>query len=49
MKLITIMNAFIDDFVLESPNRIPTIQITQVLIFITIRLLGNLYSLAANK
>lgn len=48
MGLIDFMNAAIDDFASESPSRVPAIQITRTMIFIVIRLFGNLYS-HANK
>lgn len=48
MGLVNFMNAAIDDFASESPSRVPAIKTTQTMIFIVIRLFGNLYS-HANK
>ncbi len=44
MRLVDFMNAAIDDFASESPSRIPAIKTTRTMIFIVIRLFGNLYS-----
>lgn len=44
MGLINFMNAAIDDFASESISRVPAIKTTQTMIFIVIRLFGNLYS-----
>jgi hypothetical protein len=49
MGLVYFMNAAIDDFASESPSRVPAIKTTQTMIFIVIRLFGNLYSHAAKK
>jgi len=48
MGLVNFMNAAIDDFASECPSRVPAIKTTQTMIFIVIRLFGNLYS-HANK
>ncbi|NOU12634.1 MAG: hypothetical protein HOO92_01515 [Methylococcaceae bacterium] len=42
--LVNFMNAAIDDFASESPSRVPAIQTTQTMIFVVIRLFGNLYN-----
>ncbi|MGZ8918863.1 MAG: hypothetical protein ACXW0T_11615 [Methylobacter sp.] len=47
MGLVNLMNAAIDDFASESPSRVPAIKTTQTMIFIVIRLFGNLYSHAS--
>lgn len=44
MGLVNFMNAAIDDFASECPSRVPAIKTTQTMIFIVIRLFGNLYS-----
>ena len=44
MELVNFMNMAINDFASESPSRVPTIKTTQTMIFIVIRLFGNLYS-----
>lgn len=44
IELVNFMNMAIDDFASESPSRVPTIKTTQTMIFIVIRLFGNLYS-----
>jgi hypothetical protein len=49
MGLVDFMNAAIDDFASESQSRVPAIKTTQTMIFIVIRLFGNLYSHAAKK
>ena len=49
MGLVKFLNEAIDDFASESPNRVPAIRITQNMIFIVVRLFGNLYTHAAKK
>ena len=44
MELVNFMNMAIDNFASESPSRVPTIKTTQTMIFIVIRLFGNLYN-----
>jgi hypothetical protein len=44
MTLVNFMNAAIDDFASENTSRVPAIKTTQTMIFIVIRLFGNLYS-----
>jgi hypothetical protein len=44
MGLVDFMNAAIDDFASENTSRVPAIKTTQTMIFIVIRLFGNLYS-----
>lgn len=46
--LVDFMNNVIDDFAAEDPSRLPAIKTTRTMIFIVIRLFGNLYS-AVNK
>jgi hypothetical protein len=43
--LVKFMNDTIDDFASESPNRVKAIHTTQTMIFVVIRLFGNLYSM----
>lgn len=45
MGLVRFMNAAIDDFASESPNRVAAILTTQTMMFVSIRLLGNLYNM----
>lgn len=47
MGLVDFMNAAIDDFASENTSRGSAIKTTQRMIFIVIRLFGNLYSHAA--
>lgn len=49
MGLINFMNAAIDSFALESSSRAPATKITQILIFIVVRLFSNLYSYSNKK
>lgn len=46
--LVNFMNAAIDEFASENTSRVPSIKITQTMIFIVIRLFSNLYN-HANK
>ncbi|WAK04595.1 hypothetical protein [Methylobacter sp. YRD-M1] len=45
MGLVRFTNAAIDDFASESPNRVKAIRTIQTMIFVAVRLLGNLYSM----
>jgi hypothetical protein len=47
MGLVDFMNAAIDDFASENTSRVSSIKTTQTMIFIVIRLFGNLYRHAA--
>ncbi len=46
--LVKFMNAVIDEFASESENRTKAIPAAQSMIFVTIRLLSNLYNQSAN-
>jgi hypothetical protein len=45
MGLVRFMNAAIDDFASESPNRVKATHTTQTMMFVVVRLLSNLYSM----
>jgi hypothetical protein len=45
--LVNFINAAIDEFASEGPNRVPAIKTTQTMIFVVIRLFNDLYSHAA--
>lgn len=45
MGLVKFMNATIDEFASESPNRVKATRTAQTMIFVVIRLFGNLYKM----
>ncbi|MDD5494475.1 MAG: hypothetical protein PHG36_07395 [Dehalococcoidia bacterium] len=45
MGLVRFMNVAVDDFASESPNRVTVTRTTQIMLFVVIRLLGNLYNM----
>ena len=47
LGLVDFMNAAIDEFDSESTTRVPAIKTTQTMIFVVIRLFGNLYNKVA--
>jgi hypothetical protein len=41
--LVKFLNEAIDDYASECPSRVPTIKLTQAMIFVVVRLFNNLY------